>query len=58
MDDTKTAGDGPDTPQPHAGPPVYDVATLVKGGREAVILHEGQRYRLTITANRKLILTK
>ena len=38
--------------------PEVDVKTIVGGGREAVILHEGERYRLRITANDKLILTK
>lgn len=38
--------------------PVVDVATLLGGGREALLLHDGQAYRLRITANRKLILTK
>ncbi|MBN9063133.1 MAG: hemin uptake protein HemP [Rhizobiales bacterium 65-9] len=47
----------PSTPQTQA-PPAIDVRTLVGGGREAVILHKGDRYRLRITANDKLILTK
>lgn len=38
--------------------PVYAVADLVGDGREAVLIHDGQAYRLRITANRKLILTK
>lgn len=46
----------------HAGevsaPPAIDVRALVGAGREAVILHKGDRYRLRITANDKLILTK
>ena len=40
------------------GLPVIDVATLLGAGREAVLIHDGQAYRLRITANRKLILTK
>lgn len=38
--------------------PIWDVTELTRGGREALIDHEGQIYRLRITANRKLILTK
>ncbi len=40
------------------GVPTWDVARLTNGGREALIRHEGQLYRLRITVNRKLILTK
>jgi len=35
-----------------------DVTTLIGSGREVVLLHRGERYRLRITANGKLILTK
>ena len=46
----------------HAAPvsatPVVDIADIVGAGREAHILHDGQIYRLRITSNRKLILTK
>jgi hemin uptake protein HemP len=35
-----------------------DVASLIKTGREVVLLHRGERYRLRVTANGKLILTK
>ncbi|HKH67785.1 MAG TPA: hemin uptake protein HemP [Reyranella sp.] len=35
-----------------------DVASLVGSGREVVLVHRGERYRLRITANGKLILTK
>jgi hemin uptake protein HemP len=38
--------------------PEYDVRALVGDGREASIVHEGERYRLRITSNNKLILTK
>jgi hemin uptake protein HemP len=34
------------------------VAELLQGGREAILEHDGQDYRLRITANGKLILTK
>lgn len=33
-------------------------ANLLRGRREVVIRHAGQRYRLRITASDKLILTK
>jgi hemin uptake protein HemP len=35
-----------------------DVVSLLGGGREVVLVHRGERYRLRITANGKLILTK
>lgn len=38
--------------------PVWRIEDLTTGGLEAEILHDGQIYRLRITANRKLILTK
>jgi hemin uptake protein HemP len=34
------------------------VSDLLGGGREAILEHGGQDYRLRITANGKLILTK
>lgn len=34
------------------------VADILQGGREAILEHDGQEYRLRITANGKLILTK
>jgi hemin uptake protein HemP len=34
------------------------VSELLSGGREAILEHDGQDYRLRITANGKLILTK
>ncbi|MBS0234195.1 MAG: hemin uptake protein HemP [Proteobacteria bacterium] len=36
----------------------YRVDELLKGGREAVLVHRGQEYRLRITSTGKLILTK
>ncbi|MBB4018508.1 hemin uptake protein HemP [Chelatococcus caeni] len=39
-------------------PPAIDVRSLFAGGREVVLLHNGERYHLRITANDKLILTK
>ena len=35
-----------------------DVASLIGTGREVVLLHRGERYRLRVTASGKLILTK
>ncbi len=38
--------------------PVFEIRDLLAGGREAIIVHGGERYRLRITAKDKLILTK
>ena len=38
--------------------PRVQVADLLGGGREAVLVHEGAEYRLRLTSNGKLILTK
>jgi hemin uptake protein HemP len=38
--------------------PRVKVSELLEGGREAILEHDGQDYRLRITANGKLILTK
>lgn len=35
-----------------------DVADLVGTRREAILIHNGEAYRLRLTANNKLILTK
>jgi hemin uptake protein HemP len=45
--------DGPDLDIP-----VADSAALMSGKRELVIRHNGQTYRLRVTASEKLILTK
>ncbi len=37
---------------------VIDVRELLADAREVTLLHGGERYRLRITANDKLILTK
>ena len=34
------------------------IRDLLGGGREAVLLHDGTEYRLRLTSNGKLILTK
>jgi hemin uptake protein HemP len=43
------------TPQP---PDVVSAASLLRDRRELVIEHGGERYRLSLTRNGKLILTK
>ncbi len=43
---------------PSPGVPVVDVATLLGEGREVRLLHRGQEYRLRVTRQGKLILTK
>jgi hemin uptake protein HemP len=50
--------ESPPPPPDAAKTPVFDVRELFGGGREVIILHAGERYRLRITANDKLILTK
>ncbi len=60
----QTAGDptgaapatGPATPAPHV--PRIDSRELLRGGREVVIVHGGEEYRLRRTSQGKLILTK
>jgi hemin uptake protein HemP len=49
-----------DGPEARRSPetPVIDVRDLLAGGREAIIIHGGERYRLRVTARDKLILTK
>ena len=38
--------------------PRIELRELLQGARMAVIVHDGQEYRLTLTSNDKLILTK
>lgn len=38
--------------------PVLDSGQLFEGQRELIILHQGEQYRLRITRQEKLILTK
>lgn len=40
------------------GVPVIDVRQLLGEGREIVLMHLGEAYRLRITARDRLILTK
>jgi len=39
-------------------PVVVSAASLLRDRRELVIEHDGERYRLSLTRNGKLILTK
>ncbi len=39
-------------------PPVIEAERLFAGGREVIIAHRGEPYRLRITQSGKLILTK
>ncbi len=48
----------PVIPTPHVVSRVVDVAVLLGEQRELVIRHGGERYRLSLTRNGKLILTK
>ena len=43
---------------PGGRPRRLKVSDLLAGEREAILEHDGQEYRLRITANGKLILTK
>lgn len=47
-----------DSPSLPAAVPTCSSADLLAGGRELVILHGQETYRLKLTANNKLILTK
>jgi hemin uptake protein HemP len=47
----------PKRPAPPAIPRIA-IRDLLGGGREAVLLHDGTEYRLRLTSNGKLILTK
>ena len=39
-------------------PREINIRDLIGDGPEVTILHDGERYRLRVTANNKLILTK
>ena len=55
--DGRDAGAKPDRGAPPE-PRVLESAALMHGAREIVIRHGADRYRLRVTANDKLILTK
>ena len=57
-DDPATPEDKRAPPAPTGRPRRLKVSELLAGEREAILEHEGQDYRLRITANGKLILTK
>ena len=46
------------TPTPARAPLRWSVAELLKGGRIALIEHDGAEYRLQLTRQNKLLLTK
>jgi hemin uptake protein HemP len=50
----KSAKTAPASTQPRR----IAISELLGGGREAVLLHDGAEYRLRLTSNGKLILTK
>jgi hemin uptake protein HemP len=58
----RNAANAAPAPEPHraetASSPRFKVSELLGGAREAILEHGGEEYRLRITANRKLILTK
>ena len=47
-------------PADNPGPPVprIPIGEILGDGREAVLVHDGAEYRLRLTSNDKLILTK
>jgi len=53
--DTRTTGK---TPARTQTVPVLNTEELFKGSREVILIHRYQEYRLRITRNEKLILTK
>lgn len=60
LNSSNTAGhnnQSADQPQPE-NCPVLQATELFRGGREVVIRHDGQDYRLRITRQNKMILTK
>lgn len=48
----------PQSPPPPVRPPRLDSRQLLQGGKEIVITHGSEEYRLRLTAGGKLILTK
>jgi hemin uptake protein HemP len=69
MDTTTTRNAASERPAPETtsteamraapqGPVRVLVSKILAGGREAILEHDGQDYRLRITSNGKLILTK
>jgi hemin uptake protein HemP len=52
------AAEAPKEPREPVPPRTLRSAALLGAGREIVILHGGEAYRLRVTRNGKLILTK
>lgn len=48
----------PPAPREADGQRRLESGEILKGNRQVLILHEGQEYRLQVTKNGKLILTK
>ncbi len=57
MSDPKT-GPAPEEPAARKGKRRLTSEALFEGSNEVVIVHAGEEYRLRITKNAKLILTK
>ena len=57
MTPDQSASPNPERPRP-AGKPRLQAAALLAGSREVIIEHAGEEYRLRLTKNGKLILTK
>ncbi|WP_439595649.1 hemin uptake protein HemP [Falsiroseomonas sp.] len=55
---TQTALAPLDTPAPPLPPATVPSTELLRGARELLIQHHGDTYRLRLTSNDKLILTK
>ena len=58
LSDTPIHGDPSPARSESESPQVYESETLLKGGREILIRHHGEVYRLRLTRNDKLILNK
>ena len=56
MDESEVRRSPADSPGPAV--PRIPIAELLGGGREVVLVHDSAEYRLRLTSNGKLILTK
>jgi hemin uptake protein HemP len=56
--DRQASSSTPESPSGESPMPVFDSAGLLQGGREIMIRHGSECYRLRHTRNDKLILTK
>ena len=57
-DEQRTEPDTPSTARMRRATARIASTRLLRGSRELVIEHEGDEYRLRLTSNNKLILTK